>query len=123
LRDERFNVILLPLGGTTAMAQLLTHIIHCEAAGWHLKKTLDDAGIGCELVREAHDCRLSPACRWLHGAPLTDEARLIGALDDVIEVLERTRHAFRSRELGALRRRLERLLNELPGEASAGERP
>jgi len=36
------------------------------------------------------------------------------ALDDTVEVLERTKHAFKSKDLGELRRRLESLLDE-PG--------
>lgn len=34
------------------------------------------------------------------------------ALDDTVEVLERTKHAFKSKDLGELRRRLESLLSE-----------
>lgn len=90
-----------------------THIIHSSASASAVQQTLQESGIPCELLREAHDCRLAPACRWLGSAPLTDEARLIGALDEVVEVLQRTRHAFKSRELGALRRSIERLLQEL----------
>lgn len=42
---------------------------------------------------------------------LTEETnQLRQALEDTIEVLERTRHAFKSRELGQLRRRLVSLL-------------
>ena len=37
------------------------------------------------------------------------------ALADAVGVLERSRHAFRSRELGQLRRRLEAALRELSG--------
>lgn len=40
---------------------------------------------------------------------------LIGALRDTIEVLEKTKNAFKSKELGELRRRLETLVR--PGEA------
>lgn len=44
----------------------------------------------------------------------TEEAdQLRQALEETITVLERTRHAFKSRELGQLRRRLVCLLEQL----------
>lgn len=44
----------------------------------------------------------------------TEEAdQLRQALEETIAVLERTRHAFKSRELGQLRRRLVCLLEQL----------
>ncbi|WP_437879994.1 hypothetical protein [Pseudomonas sp. LRF_L74] len=69
--------------------------------------------IGEVLCRPA-DCSQAPLCRWLKDAPLGIHGRLQSALVDTLETLERTRHAFRSRELGELRRRLEQLLEELP---------
>jgi hypothetical protein len=45
---------------------------------------------------------------------LTDETdQLRRALEETVEVLERTRHAFKSRELGQLRRRLVGLLEQI----------
>lgn len=48
-------------------------------------------------------------------------AQLREALEETILVLERTRHSFKSRELGKLRRRLTDLLEQLD-ETGAGER-
>jgi len=42
-----------------------------------------------------------------------ETAQLRQALEDTIQVLERTRHSFKSRELGQLRRRLLDLLEQL----------
>lgn len=44
--------------------------------------------------------------------PTEETDQLRQALEDTIEVLERTRHAFKSRELGQLRRRLVGLLEQ-----------
>lgn len=44
--------------------------------------------------------------------PIEETDQLRQALEDTIEVLERTRHAFKSRELGQLRRRLVGLLEQ-----------
>jgi len=62
----------------------------------------------CEVIETPHDCNRAPLCRWLG-----EEGRVRAALDDAVATLERTRHAFRSRELGQLRQRLEKLLVEL----------
>lgn len=74
-----------------------------------LRRLLGD----CEVITDPHDCSQAPLCRWLSNAPLGDAGRVHTALSDAIATLERTRHAFRSRELGQLRRRLELLLVEL----------
>ncbi|MCP1652124.1 hypothetical protein [Pseudomonas nitroreducens] len=44
---------------------------------------------------------------------MSDSARMLALLADAIGVLEKTRHAFRSRELGELRQRLSGALQEL----------
>ncbi|WP_313108484.1 hypothetical protein [Stutzerimonas nitrititolerans] len=52
-----------------------------------------------------------------------ETAQLRQALEDTIQVLERTRHSFKSRELGQLRRRLLDLLEQLAdAEPTRGQR-
>ncbi|MBA1237362.1 MULTISPECIES: HAD-IG family 5'-nucleotidase [Stutzerimonas stutzeri subgroup] len=51
---------------------------------------------------------------------LTEET-LRTALEETIEVLERTRRSFKSRELGQLRQRLIDLLEQLETDASSKE--
>jgi len=53
-------------------------------------------------------------------AMLTEET-LRTALEETIEVLERTRRSFKSRELGQLRQRLIDLLKQLETDASSKE--
>jgi hypothetical protein len=52
--------------------------------------------------------------------PMLSEQTLRDALEETIQVLERTRRSFKSRELGQLRRRLIDLLEQL--ETDAGEK-
>lgn len=65
-----------------------------------------------------------PSRRNLHVAhedePMLTEEALRTALEDTIQVLERTRRSFKSRELGQLRRRLIDLLEQL--ETDTGEK-
>lgn len=67
----------------------------------------------CEVIEDPHQCSRAPLCRWLEDAELGTHGRVQAVLSDAVDILERTRHAFRSRELGQLRRRLELLLVEL----------
>lgn len=78
-----------------------------------LRDMLPAMGIVCEVVEDAADCSRAPLCRWLNDPSLSDAIRLRLLLDEAIAVLERTRHAFKSRELGLLRRRLEEAREEL----------
>ncbi|MNH46014.1 hypothetical protein D3C79_1086360 [compost metagenome] len=59
------------------------------------------------------NCSAVPLCRWLGEAQLGAAGQVQAALLDATEVLEQTRHAFKSRELGLLRRRLVALLDKL----------
>lgn len=77
------------------------------------RRLLDQARLECEVVCAPGDCEQSPLCRWLDPAQLNAPGQAHAALVDAIEVLERSRHAFKSRELGGLRRRLESVLREL----------
>lgn len=78
-----------------------------------LRPQLATLAPGCELLSRPEDCSQAPFCRWLGGASLGEAGQLQGALLETIDVLEQTRHAFASRELGQLRRRLVGLLKEL----------
>ncbi|MFJ3051765.1 MULTISPECIES: hypothetical protein [Pseudomonas nitroreducens/multiresinivorans group] len=69
----------------------------------------------CAVMEGPTNCEQAPLCRWFKDAPLSDSARMLALLADAIGVLERTRHAFRSRELGELRQRLSGALQELSG--------
>jgi hypothetical protein len=79
----------------------------------HLAASLRRQLAGCEVIATAQDCSRAPLCGWLRNAPLGERGRVQAALSDAVATLERTRHAFRSRELGQLRQRLEQLLVEL----------
>lgn len=72
---------------------------------------LCNVGISCRLVNSPLDCQHAPACRWVQ--PLTAELQLRLTLDDAINTLEKTRHAFKSRDLADLRRRLQALMETL----------
>lgn len=67
----------------------------------------------CEVIQQPCECSEAPLCRWLEPSPPGSRIKVRAALEDAIATLERTRHAFRSRELGQLRQRLERLQHEL----------
>lgn len=67
----------------------------------------------CTLLTRSSDCPQMPLCRWLKDAPLNHAGRIQALLGETIETLESTRHAFKSRELGRLRKRLQQALKEL----------
>lgn len=75
------------------------------------REVLCQAGLSCKLLHDPRDCEHAPACRWLQ--PLPAEMQLRLTLDDAISTLEKTRHAFKSRDLADLRRRLQQLLETL----------
>lgn len=67
-----------------------------------------------ELICDPTDCAQAPLCRWLAPEELNHCGQLAAAIQDAITTLEQTRHAFRSKQLGSLRQRLEKLVRELP---------
>lgn len=67
----------------------------------------------CEVLSAPSNCSAVPFCPWLGEAQLGSAGLVHAALLDATEVLEQTRHAFKSRELGLLRRRLVTLLDRL----------
>ena len=76
-------------------------------------KALKQAGLDCELICQPQDSSDAPLCRWLAPEQLNERSRVRFALEDAIDTLEQTRHAFRSRQLAGLRHRLEGLLQSL----------
>ena len=67
----------------------------------------------CEVIADPGQCSQAPFCRWLYSEQLATDGRIQAALTEAVETLERTRHAFRSRDLAQLRQRLEQLLEDL----------
>ncbi|MEB6589342.1 MULTISPECIES: hypothetical protein [Pseudomonas] len=78
-----------------------------------LRQLLGHTAPDCEVLNAPSNCSFAPFCRWFNDAQLGPTGRVQAALVDAIEVLERTRHAFKSRELGLLRRRLVAVLDKL----------
>lgn len=78
-----------------------------------LRQLLVHIAPDCEVLSAPSNCSAVPICRWLGEAQLGSAGLVHAALLDATEVLEQTRHAFKSRELGLLRRRLVTLLDRL----------
>lgn len=78
-----------------------------------LRPLLVSVAPGCEVLSAPCDCSEAPFCRWLGEAQLGPAGRVQAALLEATEVLEQTRHSFKSRELGLLRRRLVAMLDTL----------
>lgn len=78
----------------------------CPEDTQQIGRTLQDAGIDFDIICEPSDCRLAPSCRWIDASCVNREGRRTGALLDAIRTIEDTRHAFKSKQLGALRKRL-----------------
>lgn len=91
---------------------LITH--NDQQMACRLRRLLHNEGLDCSVLARPQDCSQAPLCGWLQDQPLPAHAALHATLADAIEVLERTRHAFKSRDLAGLRQRLEQLLGELP---------
>jgi|GEM_PF-1435765 len=75
-----------------------------------IESALREVGVNFDIMFEPSDCRQAPACRWLNASCVTQEGRLAGALLDAIHTIEDTRHSFKSKQLGALRKRLQHAL-------------
>lgn len=71
---------------------------------------LRQTGWSSEVLKEPSQCLHAKTCHWLQQPSLE---HLRAALDDAIAVLEGSRHAFRSRDLAALRWRLLHLRERL----------
>mgnify|MGYP001368225334 CR=1 FL=1 len=71
---------------------------------------LERAGLEYQLICEPDSCQDAPLCRWLKPERMNQAGRVRAELEEAIATLERTRHAFRSRQLADLRYRLQGLL-------------
>src|SRR5690606_41689155 len=71
----------------------------------------------CEVIADPGQCSHAPFCRWLHSEQVATDGRIHATLTEVVEPLERTRYAFRSRDLAQLRQRLDLLLDAFSGHA------
>lgn len=78
---------------------------------------LTQAGLDCQVLGHPANCSLAALCQGLVQEELQ---HLRTALFDAIATLDHSRHAFRSRELGALRQRLEQLLDNLSQSRRSG---
>lgn len=67
----------------------------------------------CQIIGAFDACRSEPSCRWLQPLPAHSLGALKAGLDEAVSVLESSRHAFKSAQLAALRKRLSRLAEEL----------
>lgn len=74
----------------------------------------------CDVIEDIQDCHYRPLCRWLQSLPAQSLGEVQGTLDDAIDVLERSRHAFKSTQLATLRKRLSRLVEELSAPDNCG---
>ncbi|MDR4477643.1 MAG: response regulator [Nitrospira sp.] len=81
------------------MAQAMGHIAHLSAL----------IGRTMEASRTAHPQEPTDICAFMK-CPRLD--RYEAAIEEAVEVMERTRSSFKSKEIGALRQRLETLLRE-----------
>jgi hypothetical protein len=85
-----------------------------------LRLLLSSLNLDGEVICSPVDCSQAPLCRWFDNAALSPTGELHAALADAVAVLERTRHSFKSRELGELRRHLTQLLAKLSGTPRLG---
>lgn len=84
----------------TVSSQQITHLLRDQAPH-------------CQVIDSLDSCQQQPLCRWLRRLPVGSLGDVQSNLDEAIEVLERTRHAFKSGQLAELRKRLSQLREEL----------
>jgi hypothetical protein len=101
-----------PMTVSRPPAQLLV-ATQDEPLARQIRALLAACNVPCTVLSSHQDCQQAPLCRWLQNEPLSDTARIHALLADAISVLEHSRHAFKSRELGQLRHRLSDALKEL----------
>lgn len=90
----------------------------CRAHG-----VLDAAGIDCQILSSPEACLLAEHCRAIEPTHAQHLSHLQQALHDTVATLEKTRHAFKSRDLAELRKRLEGLLQNLSDTTASGKTP
>ncbi|MDA7086679.1 hypothetical protein PH586_09840 [Pseudomonas sp. SA3-5] len=78
-----------------------------------VQQLLHDQAPGCAVLGQPGDCSQAACCRWLQALPLHQAGEVQALLRDAVEVLEQTRHAFKSAQLAQLRKRMMRMLETL----------
>lgn len=68
-----------------------------------------------QVFCESRACSEAPLCRWLGELQLGQAGRVQATLQEVVELLHGTRHAFKSRAVAKARTRLNELMQELSG--------
>ncbi|MFP6847900.1 MAG: hypothetical protein VCA57_04290 [Pseudomonas sp.] len=97
-----------------AKPETIPQIICADPALGHLlSQWLASQAIAGEVVCSPAICYHAPLCGCLKPVWLEPQGLVRHALLDAVATLERTRHAFKSRELADLRMRLEQLLKDL----------
>ncbi|GIZ10600.1 hypothetical protein [Pseudomonas sp. NCCP-436] len=86
-----------------------------------ITRLLDSQAPHCQVINDIQDCQHMPLCRWIRPLPSTSLGTLQASLDDAIEVLERSRHAFKSAQLAELRKRLCQVREELSSLGNCGK--
>lgn len=66
-----------------------------------------------QVFCEPRACSEAPLCRWLGELQLGQAGRVQAIVQEVVELLHGTRHAFKSRAVAQARMRLNELLREL----------
>ncbi len=88
-----------------------------------LGRLLETGAPGCSILLSSQDCSQAALCRWLQALPADRLGEVQGVLSEAVEVLEKSRHAFKSLPLALLRRRLQALLDELSEHAESSKNP
>lgn len=88
-----------------------------------VRQLLQAQAPGCEVLGQPSDCSQAARCRWLQALPPHQAGAVQALLSDAIEVLEQTRHAFKSAQLAQLRKRLSRMLEDLSDNPESGKTP
>ena len=88
-----------------------------------VRQLLQAQAPGCEVLGQPGDCSQAPRCHWLQALPPQQAGAVQVLLSEAIEVLEQTRHAFKSAQLAQLRKRLSRMLEDLSDNSESGKTP
>jgi hypothetical protein len=88
-----------------------------------VRQILQAQAPGCEVLGQPSDCSQAAGCRWLQALPPPQAGAVQALLSDAVEILEQTRHAFKSAQLAQLRKRLSRMLEDLSDNPESGKTP
>lgn len=86
-----------------------------------VRQLLQAQAPGCEVLGQPRDCSQAAHCHWLQALPPHQAGTVQALLSDAVEVLEQTRHAFKSAQLAQLRKRLNRMLEDLSDHPESGK--